>query len=32
MFDLVSDHFDVEIKHDSDLKQIKEELLTKHKI
>ena len=32
MFDLVSDHFDIEIKHNSDLKQIKEELLTKHKI
>ena len=32
MFDLVSDHFDVEIKHNSDLKQIKEEFLTKHNI
>ena len=32
MFDLVSDYFDVEIKHNSDLKQIKEELLTKHNI
>ena len=32
MFDLVSDYFDIEIKHNSDLKQIKEELLTKHKI
>ncbi len=32
MFDLVSEHFDIEIKHNSDLKQIKEELLTKHKI
>jgi lysyl-tRNA synthetase class 2 len=32
MFDLVSEHFDVEIKHNSDLKQIKKELLTKHKI
>ena len=32
MFDLVSEHFDVEIKHNSDLKQIKEEFLTKHKI
>ena len=32
MFDLVSDHFDIEIKHNSDLKQIKEELLTKHNI
>ena len=32
MFDLVSDYFDVEIKHNSDLKQTKEELLTKHKI
>jgi len=32
MFDLVSDYFDVEIKHNSDLKQIKEELLTKHNV
>ena len=32
MFDLVSDYFDVEIKHNSDLKQIKEEMLTKHNI
>ena len=32
MFDLVSEHFDIEIKHNSDLKQIKEEFLTKHKI
>ncbi len=32
MFDLVSEYFDVEIKHNSDLKQIKKELLTKHKI
>ena len=32
MFDLVSEHFDIEIKHNSDLKQIKEELLTKHNI
>ena len=32
MFDLVSDHFDIEIKHNSDLKQIKEELLTKHNV
>ena len=32
MFDLVSNYFDVEIKYNSDLKQIKEELLTKHKI
>jgi len=32
MFDLVSKHFDVEIKYNSDLKHIKEELLSKHKI
>ncbi len=32
MFDLVSDYFDIEIKHNSDLKQIKEEMLTKHNI
>ena len=32
MFDLVSTHFDTKIKPNSDLKQVKEELSTKHKI
>ncbi len=32
MFDLVSNHFDTEIKHNSDLKNVKDELLRKHKI
>ena len=32
MFDLVSNHFETEIKHNSDLKNVKDELLRKHKI
>ena len=32
MFDLVSDHFDIEIRYNSELKKIKDELLTKHNI
>ena len=32
MFDLVSNHFDTEIKHNSDLNNVKDELLRKHKI
>ena len=32
MFDMVSRHFDTEIKYNSDLKKVKEELSTKHNI
>ena len=32
MFDMVSEHFDTEIKHNSDLKKVKDELSTKHNI
>ena len=32
MFDMVSEHFDTEIKHNSDLKKVKDELSTKHNL
>ena len=32
MFDMVSGHFDTQIKHNSDLKKVKDELSTKHNI
>ena len=32
MFDMVSEHFDTEIKHNSDLKKVKDELSAKHNI